>query len=436
MTVGLRVTDDDGEAATTTRSLAVQAPPSASFTATPGSTPTGQTVAFDASGSTDADGTIAKYEWDLDGNGSYETDTGATKTTNRVYNAAGSVTVGLRVTDNDGKTGTTTRTVTITNRAPTASFTASPTTANTRQTVSFDATASSDPDGTIATHEWDLDGNGSYETNTGATKTTTKVYDTLGSVTVGLRVTDNNGGTATTTRAVTVQSAYAQAVLGTTGLRGYWRLADTNTTAADASTSNNPGTYTNGPVSATGLLTGEQNAARDFDGSNDHVNLSPTPFGTPSSFSAEAWVRTGSTKSNGNYHYLITDSSSDFNDGFSLAVDSSNRAVFVVARNLIITTQRGTATSSVTLAPNTTHHVVGTYDGSRVRVYVDGVERGNVSYSSGISYASGRDLFFGRKANSSGLSTNYLDGILDEAALYTAALPAATVQAHYDAGKP
>ena len=31
---------------------------------------------FDASGSTDPDGTIAKYEWDLDGNGSYETNTG------------------------------------------------------------------------------------------------------------------------------------------------------------------------------------------------------------------------------------------------------------------------------------------------------------------------------------------------------------------------
>ena len=39
---------------------------------------TGQPVTFDASGSTDPDGTIVKYEWDLDGNGTYETNTGST----------------------------------------------------------------------------------------------------------------------------------------------------------------------------------------------------------------------------------------------------------------------------------------------------------------------------------------------------------------------
>ena len=54
---------------------------------------------------------------------------------------------------------------------PTASFSVAPNPANTGQNVTFDATASSDPDGTIAKYEWDLDGNGSYETDTGTTKT-------------------------------------------------------------------------------------------------------------------------------------------------------------------------------------------------------------------------------------------------------------------------
>ena len=43
----------------------------------------GRTVTFNGSGSSDTDGTIAKYEWDLDGNGTYETDTGTTPTTTR-----------------------------------------------------------------------------------------------------------------------------------------------------------------------------------------------------------------------------------------------------------------------------------------------------------------------------------------------------------------
>ena len=52
------------------------------------------------------------------------------------------------------------------NKAPTASFTASPNPASTNATVTFNAAASKDVDGTIAKYEWDLDGNGSYETDT------------------------------------------------------------------------------------------------------------------------------------------------------------------------------------------------------------------------------------------------------------------------------
>ena len=49
------------------------------------------------------------------------------------------------------------------------SFTARRTRPRPASRSSFDGSASSDPDGTIAKYEWDLDGNGSYETNTGTT---------------------------------------------------------------------------------------------------------------------------------------------------------------------------------------------------------------------------------------------------------------------------
>src|SRR4051794_10889245 len=51
----------------------------------------GDAVAFDASGTTD-DGTIAKYEWDLDGNGTFETDTGTTSSTSKTYAAPAALT--------------------------------------------------------------------------------------------------------------------------------------------------------------------------------------------------------------------------------------------------------------------------------------------------------------------------------------------------------
>ncbi len=152
-------------------------------------------MAFDGAGSSDPDGTIVKYEWDLDGNGSFETDTGTIKTASKSYAATGDVSVKLRVTDDEGNPGESTRTVSVVaaNQAPLASFTVSPAPAVVDQTVTFDGTASSDPGGTIVKYEWDLDGNGSFETDTGATKTASRSYATAGSVNVALRVTDNDG---------------------------------------------------------------------------------------------------------------------------------------------------------------------------------------------------------------------------------------------------
>ena len=179
--------------------------PNAAFSISPNPAKPGQTVTFNASASTDPDGTIANYEWDLDGNGTYEQQ-GPSATVSRSYASATSPTVKLRVTDDLGGTDTETRDLVVTNTAPTASFTATPNPAQVGASVAFNASASSDPDGTIAKYEWDLDGNGSYETDTGTTKTTSRVYGAAGAVPVGLRVTDNDGLTATKTVSVTVQS--------------------------------------------------------------------------------------------------------------------------------------------------------------------------------------------------------------------------------------
>ena len=54
-----------------------------------------------------------------------------------------------------------------TNRRPVAAFTISPNPAKPGQTVTFNASASTDPDGTIANYEWDLDGNGTFEQQAG-----------------------------------------------------------------------------------------------------------------------------------------------------------------------------------------------------------------------------------------------------------------------------
>jgi PKD repeat protein len=80
------------------------------------------------------------------------------------------------------------------NQKPTASFSSTAT----NLAATFDASASADPDGTIASYAWDF-GDGS--TGTGATPSHT--YATADTFTVTLKVTDNSGATDTVTHLVT-----------------------------------------------------------------------------------------------------------------------------------------------------------------------------------------------------------------------------------------
>ncbi|WCB92621.1 hypothetical protein DSM104299_01318 [Baekduia alba] len=84
----------------------------------------------------------------------------------------------------------------------TPDFTFAPAQPQTGQLVTFSATAFTDPDGSIARYEWDLDGDGTFEA-TG--QTATHRYDAPGSVTAALRyVDDRNETSSATTHALTI----------------------------------------------------------------------------------------------------------------------------------------------------------------------------------------------------------------------------------------
>jgi hypothetical protein len=73
----------------------------------------GKASVLDASGSSDSDGKISNYAWDLDGDGAIETN-GGTKAVLRHKFSAGVHHVTVRVTDNKGKRAYATRTVRVT----------------------------------------------------------------------------------------------------------------------------------------------------------------------------------------------------------------------------------------------------------------------------------------------------------------------------------
>ncbi len=198
VTVKLRVTDDSGGTTVLAQTVRVTRAPVASFTATPNPVSLHEDVTFDGSGSSDPDGpSLAKYEWDLDGNGTYEADSGTNPIVLHAYHANGTVVVKLRVTDADGATATHSVSVVASNGLPVASLTVSPNPVAAGAPVLLDARGSSDSDGTIVKYDWDLDGNGSFETTSGPTPTRSHTYPNAATFNVGVRVTDDDGGTNT-----------------------------------------------------------------------------------------------------------------------------------------------------------------------------------------------------------------------------------------------
>lgn len=164
----------------------------------------GDTVSFDGSASSDADSDVLTYSWDFDGDG-VEDATGATPTYS--YAAAGSYTVTLTVSDGTA-TATDSMTVTVgeANNPPVIDSGLDPATnitATVNESVSFDASNSTDADGDSLTYSWDFDGDGTTD-STNATATYT--YDTAGTYNASLTVSDGTDSVSETYTVVVEES--------------------------------------------------------------------------------------------------------------------------------------------------------------------------------------------------------------------------------------
>lgn len=162
---------------------------------------------------TDADGYIVKHEWDFDGDGTYDLDTGMASTTSYTYTVAGNFSAKVRVTDDGGATvvsGAVAISVNAAGNQPPviSSFTATPNSGTAPFSTTLTVNAS-DSDGTVDQYEWDFDGNGTYDATT-ATSPTSHTYTIAGSYTAKVRVTDNQGATTTGLVTITVTENAAE----------------------------------------------------------------------------------------------------------------------------------------------------------------------------------------------------------------------------------
>jgi PKD repeat protein len=169
-----------------------------SFTTSPEAPLDNQQVLFDASASQPSGG-IASYSWNF-GDGSH----GSGRTTTHSYDETGTYHVTLTITDQFGRSASTTRTVVVgAGAAPTAAFVFSPTGPRVNQNIAFNASASRATAGRrIVSYTWDFGDGSALVTQAGPTINYS--YGVARAYNVTLVVTDDTGKTASVTIGVTV----------------------------------------------------------------------------------------------------------------------------------------------------------------------------------------------------------------------------------------
>jgi hypothetical protein len=153
----------------------------------------GGTVSLTASGS-DPDGEDLSYAWDLDGDGTYETPGQTATFAAGTLDGPGTVTVGVQVTDERGKTATDTATIGIVNVAPSGTFEA-PASAPAGFAFELALTGVTDPSAadTAAGFEYAFDCGSGYGAF-GPASSASCPTDAVGTLSVGAQVRDKDGG--------------------------------------------------------------------------------------------------------------------------------------------------------------------------------------------------------------------------------------------------
>jgi hypothetical protein len=247
------------------------------------------------------------------------------------------------------------------------------------------------------------------------------VGTTLAIFTKQTTVTANTVGTA-----ASFPVCYPDAVLADNPV-SYWRLNETSGTAAADSKGTNPGTYIGGPtLGQTGALPDTlNNKAATFDGINDRVEVNDSASLRPAQLTVEAWVKPGAGLADYDSPAMKT-SNSSWTDGYGLYYMTAGTINFFVNNwsSVVVTAP---------IAVGEWTHVVGTFDGSTLRLYKNGAEAASLAYSTPIAHAT-TPLHIG-VGQDNGAPGWYWPGDIDDVAVYSSALTATKVRTHYNTGR-
>ena len=179
-----------------------------------------------------------------------------------------------------------------------------------------------------------------------------------------------------------------------------WHMEETGTTTGtylyDETANNNDATTT-----GTTIVDGIFGKARKFNGTSDKVSNNP-PASLPSGANArtiEAWAKADSFGGGNTYIYSYGHNSCQGSDTFALGVTSAGKAYFAGCVDDI--------TGNATLSTNQWYHFATTYDGTTVKMYVNGVLDNSAAKTLNTTVISS---YIGAFTG----GTSYFNGVIDE----------------------
>jgi hypothetical protein len=218
---------------------------------------------------------------------------------------------------------------------------------------------------------------------------------------------------------------YAAAVLADAPY-GYYRLGESAGVTAFNEVGGPAGTYLGNIVRGVpGALAGDADTAVDFDGDNSGVELGDEfDFVDLAPFSLELWLL---PRFDGTFHNIVS----------KWQWPPSAVGYNVYQRDSLIAFTRELSPSFdlveyTGLTAGAYTHIVATFDGSKLRLYIDGMERAQTPATQLLPDITTAFMIGSGNGSPTGNPTL---GSLDEVAIYMHALPAVRVDAHYRAGR-
>lgn len=223
---------------------------------------------------------------------------------------------------------------------------------------------------------------------------------------------------------------YRDVVLGTSGLQSYWRLGESSGVTAFDSTGAVNGAHNLGPTLGGAGATTHPNDATSFDGVDDFVDFGDVhDFAGTSSFTIEGWINRGTVGEADKFRWIATKMSIiDPRDGWAVLVapDTSGTPQRIVLERIVAGTSNTVASTTTTVA-GTWYHFAATYDGSTMRIYVNGALE--ASTASALSLPN--TTFPMRMSSAAPPSVHRFHGRIDEIAVYNVALSATQIAEHH-----